>query len=319
MSDASAAPPPAAGPAAACLVVDDVSYEYEDRPVLRGVSLTVNAGELVCLLGPNGAGKSTLIKTVSGELEARTGRIAFAGGASSLERARAIGIVPQSVALFRRLSVLENLLAFGALMGLEGRALRARANEVLETIDLLAHRKKTVESLSGGMRRRLNVGAALMHEPELLLLDEPTAGVDKAGRERLGELFARLCERGLGVVLVTHELDDAEAMASKVAILVEGRMLAVGAVDTLMAQAFGDRRLVCLEFDEPVTAGAAAPLEAFGQRSPTSCEALLALSPGELDRLLEDCRAAGLSLREVRVIRPRLTQLIDHYTTGGEA
>ena len=154
----------------------------------------------------------------------------------------------------------------------------------------------------------------LMHEPELLLLDEPTAGVDKAGRERLGELFARLTSDGLGIVLVTHELEDAEDMATKVAILVDGEMRALGPVENLISEAFGERRVVRLDFDEPVDVSSTPALEAFEQCAPVSCEALLTLSPGELDGLLEGCRASGLSLREVRVTRPRLAELIDHYT-----
>ncbi|NKC12100.1 MAG: ATP-binding cassette domain-containing protein [Gammaproteobacteria bacterium] len=302
------------------LTVKDICFDYGGRRALHRVSLQLRSGEITALLGANGAGKSTLLKAVGGQLVPHAGQILLNGAPLALSDTtrpaaarQALGLVPQSIALYQHLSVGENLLTFGALMGLPRKERQTRARTVAKTIELADRWRDPVTALSGGMQRRLNVGAALMHAPRLLLLDEPTAGIDREGRQRLGELFTKLRADGLGILWVTHELADAERTADRVAILSTGRLLAAGGTEELIRGVFGTSRLVQLDFDVPVTGPLDGPLQPFSSADQTSFEAVLALSPGALDRLLGHCRGTGLRLREVRVTRPGLAQLITHY------
>ena len=191
------------------LSITQLDVALGGKPILRGVSLTGYPGELVAVLGPNGAGKSTLLRTISGQVKPRRGRAMIAGKdpAKSSAARRSLGIVPQRVALFGKLTAKENLLAFGALMGVQGRRARSRVETLMERVQLKHRMNEPVHRLSGGMQRRVNIAAALMHRPSLLVLDEPAQNLDITGQLAFYKLLDRIYqERGLSVLMVSHDL-----------------------------------------------------------------------------------------------------------------
>jgi len=223
------------------LEVRSFSKTRGGRVVLERVRLSVHTGELVVLLGPNGAGKTTLLSAACGRIAPDSGTVQLAGADPRREpRARrTLGFVPQEIALYPFLTVSENLQIFGRMMGVPRRCLEARIKEALAWSGLSDRRADRVDKLSGGMRRRLNIVTSLLHKPSLLMLDEPTVGVDVNARERIHELLRRLRNRGLGILLTTHDLDQATALADRVAFLVDGKIRMDGAPESLIARVFG--------------------------------------------------------------------------------
>ncbi len=234
------------------LAVRDLSFRYGDREVLRGVSFEVARGEIVGLLGPNGAGKSTLFSILTGLLRPSGGAILLDGreiapGDRAL-RSR-MGVVFQSPSLDAKLGALENLVLGGRLFGLSRAEARARASELLAAAGLASRSAEASGKLSGGMRRRLEVARALMHDPPILLMDEPTVGLDAAAfRQTWDVVRSRTRERGLTVLVSTHRPDEAEA-CDRLVVLAGGRVAAIGAPEDLRARVPGD--VVTLEADEP--------------------------------------------------------------------
>ena len=206
---------PDGAPLRAVVEIAGVRVTFRDRQVLKGVSLGMRGGEVLVLLGPNGAGKSTLIRVVSGRLTPDSGSVLIEGLSPATDaRARArIGIVPQRIALFEKLSAAENLVAFARLMGLQRRAVAPAVREALLRVGLAERARDRVGALSGGMQRRINIAAALLHKPRVLVLDEPTAGLDMAAQASLVALIRELRTDGLAVLLTTHDTDEAEARA----------------------------------------------------------------------------------------------------------
>ena len=186
------------------LRVEELSFQYPGRTALQGINLSLYPGQLLVLLGPNGAGKSTLIRCICGQARPSEGEVLVDGRAPAddLEARRSIGLVPQSIALFKPLSVEQNLRIFGGSMGLRRSLIARRIEQTLDAVGMLARRTDRIESLSGGMQRRVNIAAAMLHEPSLLVLDEPTAGMDVASRQELMRHLKRLTRPGLGHIAV---------------------------------------------------------------------------------------------------------------------
>ncbi|MCD7442315.1 ABC transporter ATP-binding protein [Streptomyces lincolnensis] len=211
---------------------------FGDRAAVDDVSLSIAPGETYGLLGPNGAGKTTTIRMVCGLLRPDAGTVHVAGapmGVSAGPAKRLIGFVPQDVALYPDLSVRENLRFFGRLYRLPRRRLERRVDEVLDLVDLTARAGDRVDSLSGGMRRRLNIGAGLVHSPTLLVLDEPTVGVDPQSRHAILESVTRFGEEGMAVLYTTHYMEEAERVCDRVGIIDRGRLVAEGSPRELVA------------------------------------------------------------------------------------
>jgi ABC-2 type transport system ATP-binding protein len=195
------------------------------------VTFALRRGETLGLLGPNGAGKSTTLLLLAGVLSPHAGSIEFAGGHTGTARRARIGLAPQAPAFYRELDVEDNLRFFGGLYGLEGKHLDERVDRALALVGLAARRGDRAGTLSGGMQRRLNLACAVVHEPELLLLDEPTAGVDAASRALLFESLERLQLRNVTIVYSTHHLDEAERLCDRVAHFEHGSIVAIEAVE----------------------------------------------------------------------------------------
>jgi ABC-2 type transport system ATP-binding protein len=222
----------------AVLSLRNVTLRYGGFVAVDGLSLEVQSGEVFGLLGPNGSGKSTTLSAVAGALPAATGEIRVAGlrsGDDPLGYRRQIGLVPQELALFEELTAEQNLLFFGRLYGLTGLSLRRRTQEVLDFVRLREHGRRRVRLLSGGMQRRLNLACALLHEPALLLLDEPTVGLDIQSRDAIFASLRDLRDRGRALVFTTHHLEEAELLCDRIGIMDHGRLIAQGTLRQLSA------------------------------------------------------------------------------------
>jgi linearmycin/streptolysin S transport system ATP-binding protein len=232
--------------AAAMLEGIDLTKDYGGTRALDRVSFRVEDGEMFGLLGPNGAGKTTLLSIVCGLLPATAGEVRLRGQLlreGTRELRREIGIVPQEVALYGELTARENLSFFGELYGQGGPALRQRVEEVLAAVGLIANADQRTRTFSGGMKRRLNLGAGLVHRPRLLLLDEPTAGVDPQSRNHIFEEVRRLNAAGVTVVYTSHYMEEVQALCTRVGILDRGRLVQCDTLPNLLALLGGQVRV----------------------------------------------------------------------------
>lgn len=239
------------------LLCEGVSFSYEERKALDGINLQVAPGEIYCLLGPNGGGKTTLFRILATLLHPDEGSARILGFdvvTHPLEVRRSIGVVFQNQSLDRRLSVRENLEHQGRLYGLSGQVLDARINEVLARTGLSDRGDELIDKLSGGLKRRVELSKGLLHQPKILLLDEPSTGVDPAVRLDFWSYLSRLREEtGVTVLLTTHILDEADK-CDRLAILDEGKIVADGSPNTLKSRIGGD--VVAFETDSPETLAA---------------------------------------------------------------
>jgi ABC-2 type transport system ATP-binding protein len=244
------------------LQLDGVNVDLGGRSVLDDVALTVSGGEIVVLLGPNGAGKTTLLSLACGRRGPSAGTVRLAGRDPRVDASarRQLGFVPQHVALYQHLTVLENLRVLGRMMGVARRDLADRIAEALDWSGLADRAAERVDILSGGMRRRLNIVASLLHEPALLLLDEPTVGVDVAARERVHELLRRQRSQGLGILLTTHDLPQATELADRIVLLVDGSVRLSGVPRDLIRDTFAGKRELTVTLAQPATAAQAKAL-----------------------------------------------------------
>ncbi|MEV0158699.1 ABC transporter ATP-binding protein [Nonomuraea fuscirosea] len=291
---------------------------FGDLVAVDDVSFTITAGETYGLLGPNGAGKTTTISMIAGILARDGGDVSVCDrphGTSSAWGKRRIGYVPQDLALYPDLSARENLRFFARLYALGRAEARTRIEEVLEVVGLTDRAKDPVKDYSGGMKRRLNIGVGLLHRPPLLILDEPTAGVDPQSRNAILESVAALTGEGVAVLYTTHYMEEAERLCDRIGIIDLGRIRAEGA----------RRELVALvgELDR-IT------LTADGTRSVPELEALpevreVGVQEGRLDVMVADARSAlprvlaaateaGLVVRAVEVHEPNLESVFLHLT-----
>ena len=218
------------------LIATDLSKSYAGKPAVAGISLGVGAGEIVGLLGPNGAGKSTTVSMLCGLLPPDRGAVSIAGeavGDGDNPGKRRIGLVPQDISLFEELPAAANLELFGALYGVTGALLRERVASALELAGLVDRAKARPSTFSGGMKRRLNIACALVHDPDVLLLDEPTVGVDPQSRNAIFENLEALRARGKAIVYTTHYMEEAERLCDRIVIVDHGRVIASGDRDSL--------------------------------------------------------------------------------------
>ncbi|WP_211093571.1 ABC transporter ATP-binding protein [Cohnella fermenti] len=209
------------------------SRSYGSRTILKDLSLTVERGELFGLLGPSGSGKTTLIKLITGLEAASAGEATLLGKRVPNRQVLAkVGYMAQADALYNELTGTQNLEFFAALYGLSGARRQERIESVLALVDLTEHRSKPVSAYSGGMKRRLSLAVALLHEPELLLLDEPTVGIDPALRQSIWAELLALRGRGITIVLTTHVMDEADR-CDRIGLIRDGRLIAIGSPDEL--------------------------------------------------------------------------------------
>jgi len=296
------------------LDVQGLRKEFGDLVALERLTLTLRRGECLGLLGPNGAGKSTLMRCIAGRLVPDEGTVTICGApAGTSEARRALGWVPQELALYPRLSCRENLEAFGRYHGLRRAALRAAADRCLEWAGLGDRARDLVGSLSGGMKRRLNLAAGLIQGPRVIVLDEPTVGVDPQSRNRIFEMIATLRAEGSSVVYTTHYMEEAERLCDRIAIVDHGRIVALGTRDALVHGAFGARSEVLARF-EAMDERAAAWTAARGGLLERGVARFTLDRSSEISGLLQEAAGAGHAVVDVSLRRPNLESVFLHLT-----
>ncbi|MEM8934766.1 MAG: ABC transporter ATP-binding protein [Acidobacteriota bacterium] len=292
----------------AAIEVDAIVKTFGDTRALDGVTFNVDAGEVLGLLGPNGAGKTTTLSTIAGLLALDDGQITLDGRAIDGPSPDAIGWVPQDIALYPTLTARENLRAFGELHGVGRREIADRVAWALDWIGLAQRADDPVGHFSGGMKRRVNIAAAVLHRPRLLLLDEPTVGVDPQARERIFGMLTTLRDDGTTLLHSSHELDDVEVVCDRLIVLDRGRVLADGATAELVRRfGAGASRLV-LDGHLPT---AVPGLEPTGDgRWAASVEDPLT----EVPALLDAVRRAGGTIDDLSLRRPGLRDAFLDWT-----
>ncbi len=227
--------------------VKNITKRFNDKLALDNISFNINKGEIFGLIGPNGAGKSTLINIMTNLVLPNNGSIYIGGmdlNKKTVEVKSMIGLVPQELAIIEHLTPYDNLEYFGALYGLKGKLLKERVNEALEIAGLIDVKRKKVKKLSGGMKRRLNIVIAMLHHPSILILDEPTVGVDAQSRNYIFSILKKLSiEQNTTIVYTSHYMEEVEHLCSKIFIIDEGREVAFGDKNYLKSLVFSSSKL----------------------------------------------------------------------------
>ncbi|MCL2125242.1 MAG: ABC transporter ATP-binding protein [Oscillospiraceae bacterium] len=231
----------------------DIVKRFRAHTALDHLNMTIEEGETLGLLGPNGAGKTTAIRVLTGLTTADSGQTLLFGQemrGTSVEIKRRIGVVPQDLALYETLTARDNLNYFGQLYGIAGAALKKRTGEILDILGLADVAKKAVKNYSGGMKRRLNIGCAVMHSPELLILDEPTVGIDPQSRNHILSFIEQMNAQGTTVLYTSHYMEEVERVCSRILIMDMGRVIAEGSVDELTRDSLKEETVV-IEVRDP--------------------------------------------------------------------
>ena len=324
------------------LTAKDLRKTFGDFEAVKGISFSVLRGEIFSLLGPNGAGKTTTINMLSCLLPPTSGTAEIAGHAipgDTLAVRRAIGVVPQEIALYDALSARQNLEFWGRLYDMRGKELARRIDEVLAQVGLADRAKDKVKTFSGGMKRRINIAAGLLHKPQLLFMDEPTVGIDPQSRRRILDMVRELRDGGMTVLYTTHYMEEAEELSDRVGIIDQGRLIALG-TQAELTRVVGEQETLRLHLAEEAgvalagvngTAGAPATMSADGS------VALFSGLPGVLRASAVDhqivvnvadagaalpavvgrANTAGLHVRSVDIEQPNLEAVFLHLTGRG--
>ncbi len=274
------------------------------------VSLTVERGQVIGLLGPNGAGKSTTVAMICGFVTPDSGRVLIDGEAIASDDSplkRRIGLVPQDIALFEDLGARRNLELFGALYGIQGALLRQRVDAALDLVGLADRARDKPSSYSGGMKRRLNIAAALVHDPDLLILDEPTVGIDPQSRNAIFDNLETLAARGKAIVYTTHYMEEAERLADRIVIIDHGRVVAADTPAALI-RTLGDTGVITLEVSGAVDVEALRVQEGVTRAEQNDEVLTLAVADlgAHLPHLLSWIAARGHAIRRISSSRASL-------------
>jgi ABC-2 type transport system ATP-binding protein len=295
------------------LTVTGARKKFGEVVALDGATLSLREGELLALLGPNGAGKTTLIRAISGRVQLDAGDIRlFDKPLTARKTPPELGIVPQEIAVYPSLTARENLQSFGRLHGLSGGDLAGQVKWALAVTGLEDRADEPVRRFSGGMRRRINIACGVLHRPRIVLLDEPTAGVDPQSRERIYDMLAELTKAGVSLLLTTHYLEEAEARCSRTVIIDHGRVIASGTLPELVEQTVGRHRIVTVRVDAPVTAPP--PGVEIAADDPRVLRARVVNVGRELPALLAAIGAQGRDVQDVEVRGPSLQSVFIHLT-----
>lgn len=295
------------------LTVDGARKRFGNVTALDGATLWLRQGELLALLGPNGAGKTTLIRAISGRVRLDSGEIRLfgrrlTGGRTPPE----LGIVPQELAIYPSLTARENLEAFARLQGLSGTDVDAQVKWALRVTALDDRSHEPVKAFSGGMKRRLNIACGVIHKPRVVLLDEPTVGVDPQSRERIYDMLGELTRAGVSLLLTTHHLEEAEARCSRTVIIDHGRVIAGGTLSELVDSTVGRHRLVTIRLDAPIPA--ALPGVETAAEDPRLLRTRMTNVARELPALLAAVGQQGREVEDVDVRGPSLQAVFIHLT-----
>ena len=282
---------------------------YGKTTALDGAELRIGTGERVALLGPNGAGKTTLIRSIAGRCRLDQGAVALFDEPANAEGRSRVGLVPQELAVHGRLTAEENLRFFGRLYGVRGRVLSERVEHALEWTGLESRRKDLAKTFSGGMKRRLNIACGVLHQPELVLLDEPTVGVDPQSRERIHEMLLDLHGQGTALLLTTHMMEEAQRGTERIVILDHGRTIANGTAEELVDRCFGTQRTLQVTLAGRLEADLPEPWRCDGLRADRKLE-----SVNDVAEILRDLGNRGIEVDGLQVESPSLQEVFLHLT-----
>jgi len=279
---------------------------------VKDVTLTLERGEIFSLLGPNGAGKTTLISMMSGLLTPTAGDVWIDGHSivkAPVAAKKLIGVVPQEIALYPQLSARQNLDFFGKLYGLSGTELAHRCDEVLDFIGLKDRQNERIESYSGGMKRRVNIGVGLLHRPQLVFMDEPTVGIDPQSRRNILDTVKVLNQQGLTVLYTTHYMEEAQELSNRVGIFDHGELIACGTQNELM-QTVGEKDTILISVGENAESALPIVQNVMGIESVTAAEGTLKLMAGRgrqtLPAVIKALDDAHIMLQSIEVKEPNL-------------
>lgn len=284
------------------LVVQDAEKRFGTVQALSGVSFELRRGELLGLLGPNGAGKTTMIKGIAGRTRLDAGDVILLGRRlTPTDPRREIGVVPQELAIYKRLTARENLTVFGRLAGVSPERIRPRVDWALAWCDLATRADEPIERFSGGMKRRLNIACSLLHEPSVVLLDEPTVGVDPQSRARIYEMLAALQAAGVSIVLTTHHLEEAEQRCERILIIDHGAIVASGSVAELVRASVGTARKVLVTLSVPWPTDLGLPPSSTLTDGGRAITATVTDVGQELTSLLSRLASGGVKIDDVKL------------------
>jgi ABC-2 type transport system ATP-binding protein len=296
------------------LRVDALVKRFSQVTAVDGITLELRPAECLGLLGPNGAGKSTLIRSIVGRVIPDAGAISIFGARVDSPAARgALGWIPQELALYPRLTCRENLRSFGRYHGLGGAALEEAVARCLGWATLNDRAGELVKNLSGGMKRRLNMAAGLIHQPKLVLMDEPTVGVDPQSRNHIFEMIEKLRAEGMSLIYTTHYMEEAERLCDRIAIIDHGKIIALGTHADLVRTTFGTRSQVLARYQGADERIAAWVFERGGHVVDGTAQFSIE-HPAEVAALLDASARAGLELLDVSIRKPNLESVFLHLT-----
>jgi len=298
----------------------DLHKDFGDVYAVQGVSFDVQAGEVFSLLGPNGAGKSTTISMLACLLEPNQGDALVMGNSirgDPMAVKGAIGVVPQEIALYEDLSARENLVFWGKMYNLRGAVLKERVDEVLEIIGLTDRQKGRVSKFSGGMKRRLNIGIALLHRPHVLIMDEPTVGIDPQTRRSILDSVKAFNRQGMTILYTTHYMEEAQELSDHIAIMDQGKIIALGTHEELV-RIVGelDRIDLAISAESEQVMAQWQATEGVHQTSAADGQVTLLVDDSNLvlPRLFESATGAGVRITSVEIQEPNLEAVFLHLT-----
>ena len=304
------------------LEVKDLVKKYDDFTAVKGITFDIKEGEIFSLLGPNGAGKTTTISMLSTLYSPTSGDATIGGHSISKDPMavkQVIGVVPQDLALYEDLTAKENLVFWGQMYGLSGKALNSRVDEVLDQIGLVDKAKNRVKTYSGGMKRRVNIGVGLLHKPRLLFMDEPTVGIDPQSRRAILDTVKDLNKQGMTVLYTTHYMEEAAELSNRVGIIDHGELIALGTQDELTKQV-GQTDTLILHISENEDADALAnslkDMPDVLEATTTDHEVSIITPSAEniLASVVSKANERGIKIRSIDIREPNLEAVFLHLT-----
>ena len=305
------------------LTVKDLRKSFKDFQAVKGVSFSVEKGESFGLLGPNGAGKSTIINMITGLYSPTSGFITVKDIdviKNAKQAQKWIGVVPQDIALYQEMSAKENLKFWGRMYGLSGKALDKKVDEVLELIGLTDRAKGKIDTFSGGMKRRVNIGAAILHQPDLLIMDEPTVGIDPQSRQHILDTIKNLNQQGMTIIYTSHYMEEVEYLCERIGIIDHGELITCGTMPELR-ESIGDRSRIILTIDKDNISSEELinPLTSlFLEKDITVQDNKLTVFHKEPQLILSDfiqtVTKSGVKVSSVDIVEPNLESVFLHLT-----